>query len=141
MLAVVLVTLAKYVANLNSGLRSIPKRTTNLMVWSNGIVKQHVFTCITIFSLKIIDKINSKFRLKIKEALYINWKTKSFSPHPLTIILQSLLCSFLSVLLLLLFHHFLSSSSNYMISICSLQWSSLYRYYQVYTNQLTSERS
>ena len=41
---------------------------------------------------KIIDKANSKFHLKIKEALHINWKktklkltTKSFSSHPFTI--------------------------------------------------------
>ena len=41
-------------------------------------------------SFKMIDKINSKFDLKIKEALHINWRipkctTKSFSPHPFTI--------------------------------------------------------
>ena len=39
---------------------------------------------------KIIDKVNSKFDLKIKEALHINWRklkctTKSFSSRPFTI--------------------------------------------------------
>ena len=62
--------------------------------------KSHIFknlrssaTCFDSYSslcFKIIDKANSKFDLKIKEALHINWRklkcaTKSFSSHPFTI--------------------------------------------------------
>ena len=61
--------------------------------------KSHIFkhlhstaTCFDSYNSlcsKIIDKANSKFVLKIKEALHINWrttnKTKSFSSHPFTI--------------------------------------------------------
>ena len=62
--------------------------------------KSHIFkhlhsteTCFDSYNslcFKIIDKANSKFDLKIKEALLINWRklkctTKSFSPHPFTI--------------------------------------------------------
>ena len=64
--------------------------------------KSHIFkhlnstaTCFDSYNslcLKIIDKANSKFDLKIKETLHIKWrkpncicKTKSFSSQPLTI--------------------------------------------------------
>ena len=64
--------------------------------------KSHIFkhlhsttTCYDSYNslcFKIIDKANSKFDLKIKEALHINWKkpnwfctTKSLSSHPFTI--------------------------------------------------------
>ena len=78
--------------------------------------KSHIFkhlhstaTCFDSYNslcFKIIDKPNSKFDLKIKEALHINWGTpnlsaqqnhlKSFSSHPFTI--ASLpLCFFLSL--------------------------------------------
>ena len=60
--------------------------------------KSHIFkhlhstaTCFDSYNslcFKIIDKANSKFDLKIKEALHINWRkrtAKSFSSHPSTI--------------------------------------------------------
>ena len=62
--------------------------------------KSHIFkhlhsseTCFDSYNsvcFKIIDKADSKFDLKIKEALHINWRklkcaTKSFSSHPFTI--------------------------------------------------------
>ena len=56
MLAVVLAILAKLVVILKPGLRSISKRITSLIF------------------LNIIDKANSKFNLKIKKALPINWR-------------------------------------------------------------------
>ena len=61
--------------------------------------KSHIFkdlhttaTCFDSYNslcFKIIDKANSKFDLKIKEALHINWRklkctTESFSSHPFT---------------------------------------------------------
>ena len=58
---------------LKLGLRSISKKITS------HIFKHLHFpaTCFDSYSylfLKIIDKANSKFHLKIKEALYVNWR-------------------------------------------------------------------
>ena len=73
MLAVVLAILAKTVIILKLGLKSMLKRITS-----------HIFkylhstaTCFDSYNslcFKIIDKANSKFDLKIKEALHINWR-------------------------------------------------------------------
>ena len=68
MLAVVPATLAKLVIILKVGLRSISKKITSL---------HYITTCFKSYnslSFKIIDKANSKFDLKIKEALHINWR-------------------------------------------------------------------
>ena len=60
---------------------------------------QHALTCS--LSFKIIDKVNSKFDLKIKEALHINWRKPNLNAQQnhfaLTLSLQlaSPLCSFL----------------------------------------------
>ena len=73
MLAAVLATLAKLVVILKLGLRSISKRITSLIF-------KHLHSTATCFDsynslcFKIIDKANSKFDLKIKEALHINWR-------------------------------------------------------------------
>ena len=45
--------------------------TTSLIFLNIYIPRQHAWTRILCF--KIIDKANSKFDLKIKEALHINW--------------------------------------------------------------------
>ena len=73
MLSVVLATLAKLVVILKLGLRSISKRITSLIFLNIYTPLQHALTHI-ILSFKIIDKANSKFDLKIKEALHINWR-------------------------------------------------------------------
>ena len=65
---VVLAILAKLVVILKLGLRSISKRITNLIFLNIYIPPEHALTH------KIIDKANSKFNLKIKEALDINWR-------------------------------------------------------------------
>ena len=72
MLALVVATLAKLVIILKLGLRNISKNNK----------KSHIFkdlhsttTCYDLYNsvpFKIIDKTNSIFDLKIKEALYIN---------------------------------------------------------------------
>ena len=73
MLAVVLAILAKLVVILKLGLRSISKRITSLIF-------KHLHSTATCFDsynslcFKIIDKANSKFDSKIKEALLINWQ-------------------------------------------------------------------
>ena len=61
MLAVVLATLTKLVAILKLGLRNILNSTTAC------------FDSYNFLSFKMIDKANSKFDLKIREALHINW--------------------------------------------------------------------
>ena len=73
MLAIVLATLAKLVVILKLGLSSISKRITRSILNIYTLPK----TCIDSYNslcFKIIDKANSKFDLKIKEALHINWR-------------------------------------------------------------------
>ena len=68
--SVVLAILATLVAILKLVSRSVSKRMTSL------IFDQHA-TCFDPYNslcFKIIDKANSKFNLKIKEALHINWR-------------------------------------------------------------------
>ena len=71
--AVVLASLAKNVAILKLGLRNISKRILSLIFLNIYTPLQHTLTRI-ILCFKIIDKANSKFDLKIKEALHINWR-------------------------------------------------------------------
>ena len=70
MLAVVPATLVKLVVILKLGLRNISKRITSCIFLNIYTPPQHALT----LSFKIIDKANSKFDLKIKEALHINWR-------------------------------------------------------------------
>ena len=74
MLAVVLATLAKPVVILKLGLRNISKRITSLIFLNIYTLPKCALTHIILFVLKIIDKANSKFDLKIKEAFHINWR-------------------------------------------------------------------
>ena len=73
MLAVVLATLVKLVAILKLGLRRISKRITSIIFLNIYTTPSHALTHI-ILCFKIIDKANSKFDLKIKEALHIKWR-------------------------------------------------------------------
>ena len=74
MLTVVLAILAKLVVILKPGLRNISKRITSLIFLNIYTTPpKHALTHI-ILCFKIIDKANSKFDLKIKEALHINWR-------------------------------------------------------------------
>ena len=73
MLAVVLAILAKLVVILKLGLRNISKRITSLIFLNIFTPPQHALTHI-ILCFKIIGKANSKFDLKIKAALHINWR-------------------------------------------------------------------
>ena len=78
MLTVVLAILTKLVVILKEGLRNISKKITSLIFLSRYTPPQHALTRI-ILSFKIIDKANSKFDLKIKEALHINWRKPSLN--------------------------------------------------------------
>ena len=73
MLAVVPDTLAKLVVILKLRLRSISERIKRLIFLNVYTIPQHALTHI-ILCFKIIDKANSKFDLKIKETLHINWR-------------------------------------------------------------------
>ena len=75
MLAVVLAILAKITVIIKLGLRKISKMITSIIFLNTYTPPQP--TCFDSFnrlSFKIIDKVNSKFDLTIKEALHINWK-------------------------------------------------------------------
>ena len=132
MLAVVLAILAKTVVNLKLGLGSISKKNN----------KSHIFkhlhsTAIRLDSynslcLKIIDKANSKFDLKIKIVLHINWRKPNLNPQKthlaltfFTIVSVPLFCSFLSLFVLfyrfsLLFVIIIISDTNYLHLLLSL---------------------
>ena len=73
MLAIVQATLAKPVVILKLGLSSISKRITrsilNIYTLPKTFIDSYNSLC-----FKIIDKANSKFDLKIKEAFHINWR-------------------------------------------------------------------
>ena len=73
MLAVVLATLAEFVVVLKLRLRNISKRIISIIFLNIYTPLQHALIHI-ILCFEIIDKVNSKFDLKIKEALYINWR-------------------------------------------------------------------
>ena len=70
--------------------------------------KSHIFkhlhsitTCFDLYNtlcFKIINKANSKFDLKIKEALHINWKKPKLKTHFYTFTIACLILLFLSVL-------------------------------------------
>ena len=73
MLAVGLDTLVKLAVILKLGLKSISKRIKSIIFLNVYTIPQHALTHI-ILCFKIIDKANSKFDLKIKETLHINWR-------------------------------------------------------------------
>ena len=72
MLAVVLVILAKLLIILKLGLRSISKRITSFIFSKRLHSNVTWFDFYNSISFKMIDKANSKFDLKLKEALHIN---------------------------------------------------------------------
>ena len=73
MLAVVLATLVKPVVILKLGLRNISKRITS-HIFKHLHSSETCFDSYNSLCFKIIDKANSKFDLKIKEAFHINWR-------------------------------------------------------------------
>ena len=73
MLAVFLAILAKRVIILKLGLGSISKRITSFIFLNIYTPSQHALNHNSL-CFKIIDKANSKFDLKIKEALHIKWR-------------------------------------------------------------------
>ena len=94
MLAVVLAILVKRDAILKLGLRSIKKDNKShiLKHLHSAAICFDSYSCL---SFKIIDKANSKFELKIKEALHINWRKPNLNAQQ----------NHLSLTLLLSFHN------------------------------------
>ena len=74
MLSVFLATLANLAVILKLGLRSISKRITSLIFLNIHTQTATCFDSYNFLCFKIIDKANSKFDLKIKETLHINWR-------------------------------------------------------------------
>ena len=74
MLAVILAILAKIVVILKLGLMNISNRITSLIFLNIHTPLQHALTHIILFVFKMIDKANSKFDIKIKEASHMNWR-------------------------------------------------------------------
>ena len=125
-LALVLAILAKLAVILKLGLRSISKRITNLMVFKHLHSTATCFDSYNSLCFKILDKPDSKFDLKTKEAFYINWRklkraTKSFSSFSFTITSVppcSFLCDFVFFqLLLFLFFFYICVSHSSIIFI------------------------
>ena len=56
------------------GLRSISKKITSLIFFKHLHSSETCFDSYSSLCFKIIDKANSKFDLKIKEALHVNWR-------------------------------------------------------------------
>ena len=78
-LAVALAILAKLVVILKLGLKNITKRITSLIFLNIYISRQCCFDSHNSLCFKIIDKANSKFDLKIKEVLRINWRKSNLN--------------------------------------------------------------
>ena len=89
MLAVVLAILAKLVVIFKTRIEEHIKMNNKSHIFKHLHSTGTCFGSYNSLCFKIIDKVNSKLDLKIKEALHINWRksdtTKSFSSHPLTI--------------------------------------------------------
>ena len=73
MLPAVLATLAKLVFILKLGLRDISKKYNKSHIFKQIHSTAACFDWYNSLSFKMIDEANSKFDLKIKEALHINW--------------------------------------------------------------------
>ena len=82
----IVATLAKLVIIFKLGLRNISRRITSLIFCKHYTPPQHALTRI-ILSFNIIDKGNSKFHLRIKEALNINWRKPNLNAQQLHLLI------------------------------------------------------
>ena len=79
MLAVILAILVKLVVILKLGLRSISKKDNKSHIYKHLHSTATCFDSYNFLCFKTIDKANSKFELKIKEALHINWRKSNLN--------------------------------------------------------------
>ena len=100
-LAVVLAILSKLVVILKLGLRSISKKDNKSHIFKHLRSTATRFDSYNSLCFKITDKANSKFDLKVKEALHINWTKPNLDAQQshlaLTLSLQLLFPLLLSV--------------------------------------------
>ena len=71
-LAVVLALLTKHVVILKLKFRKISKRYNKLVIFKHLCSTRTCFDSYNYLYFEIIDKVNAKFDLKVKEALHIN---------------------------------------------------------------------
>ena len=81
MLAAVLATLVKLVVILKLGLRKHVKNDNKSHIFKHLHSTTACFDSYNYLSFKIIDKADSKFDLKLKESLHINWIKPNLNPQ------------------------------------------------------------
>ena len=116
MLAIVQATLAKHVVVLKRSFRNMSKRIIISHIFEHLHPTTTCFDSHKSLSFKIFDKTNSKFGLKIKDALHVNWRkhnlnAQSFRSHTFTKACVTPL--FLSIFSFFLFHVFFSLIFDY----------------------------
>ena len=74
MLAVLLALLAKHVVILKLRFRKISKRYNKSDIFKHLCSTRTCFDSYNYLHFEIIDKVNAKFDLRIKEALHKNWR-------------------------------------------------------------------
>ena len=79
MLAVVLAILAKLVVILKTRIEEHIKKDNKSNIFKHTHSTVTCFDSCNSLCLKIIDKANSKFDLKIKESLHINWRKSNLN--------------------------------------------------------------
>ena len=105
MLAVVIVILAKLVVTFRLELEKRIKKDNKVHIFKHLHSTTTYFDSYNSFSFEIIDKANSKFDLKFKEALHINWRNPNLNVQQnhlaltFSLLLAPLLCFFLSLFL------------------------------------------
>ena len=130
MLAVVLAILAKLLLHFKTRIEEHIKKDNKSHIFKHLHSIATSFDSYNSLCFKIIDKANSKFDLKIKEALHINWRklkctTKSFSSHPFTIafvpfapfcLCLFFFCCFLQFSFVYCFHYFYANYRHLLLS-------------------------
>ena len=79
MLAVVLAILARLVVILKYRIEEHVKMNNKSRIFNHLHFTATCFDSYNSLSFKVIDKANSKFDLKIKEALHINWRKSNLN--------------------------------------------------------------
>ena len=121
MLAVVLAILAKLAVILKLGLWSISKRIASIIFLNIYTPPQHALTHNSL-CFKMIDKANSKFDSKIKEALHINWKKPNLNARQNHLALTLSLCFCFLLFFSIFIFYFCVSLSSIVFIIYANHW-------------------
>ena len=123
MLPIVPALLAKLAVIWKIGMRSISQKISSLIFLNIYTPPQHALTHNSL-CFKVIDKANSKFYLKIKEAFHVNWRKPNINPQQnhlfLTLLRYFLLPLLLSVFVCFSFAVFCNSLSSIVSNISTL---------------------